>query len=114
MISTLLRRYEQQAPQQEMKFLASLIFNLSMVARDSYAPGQNTSGLLDSDRGRAFNEMIHRTSAQLLQLLGFGRSYPTETFFKIILETAEPAGCKDDLFWAIESSFREAAAPASA
>jgi hypothetical protein len=97
----LVRGYERLNAQEEIQFLASLIFNLSMVARDTYIPGRYANA---NDRGRAFTEMIHRTASQLLERVGGRTGYPKETFFEMLSELSHGAGCDDDVAWAIQQS----------
>ena len=109
MTRELLRGYERLNAQEEIQFLASLVFNLSMVARDSYVPGRYANA---NDRGRAFNEMIHRSSSQLLGCVGGQTGYPKETFFEILFELSHDAGCDDDVVWAIQQSLPKLTTPA--
>jgi len=109
MIRDFLPEYERLDAQKEIQFLVSLVFNLSMVARDGYAPGRYPKA---NERGKAFNEMIHRTSSQLLGCVGGQTGYPKETFIEILFELSHGAGCDDDVVWAIQQSLPKLTAPA--
>lgn len=67
------------------EFLAHLLYELTIVARDNYEVEGN--GLTDSQRARCINEIQHRVSAFLWSLLrGDARHYPDDVLIKIILE----------------------------
>ena len=108
MIKDFLPHYERLDAQKEIQFLSALIFYLSMVARDSYIPGRYaTSGASINDRGKAFNEMIHRASGQLMRCIGGQAASEKETLLGILSDIAENARCKDDVVWAIQESLKQ-------
>jgi hypothetical protein len=71
--------------EEKEEFLAHLIHELSIIARDSYEVGQD--GLTNPQRVRRINEVQHRVSAFLCALLrGDTQRYPDDVLLKIILE----------------------------
>ena len=74
--------------EEKEEFLAQLIHELSVVARDSYEIGQD--GLTNPQRVRRINEVLHRVSAFLCALLRDDpQRYPDDVLVKIILEHPE-------------------------
>ena len=70
------------------EFLAHLIYELTVIARDSYEVGGD--GLTNPQRIRSLNEIQHRLSAFLWALLrNDSKRYPDEVLVKIILEHPE-------------------------
>ena len=66
-------------------FLAQLIHDLTIDARDSYEVGG--SGLTNPQRVRRINEVQHRVSDFLLALMRDNpHRYPDETLVRIVLE----------------------------
>ena len=71
--------------EEKEEFLAHLMHELSIIARDSYEVGQD--GLTNPQRVRRINEVQHRISAFLCALLrGDPQRYPDDVLLKIILE----------------------------
>ncbi|MGB7924415.1 MAG: hypothetical protein WCF57_14330 [Pyrinomonadaceae bacterium] len=71
--------------EEQEEFLAHLIYEMSIIARDSYEVGQD--GLTNPQRVRRINEVQHRASAFLCALLrGDTQRYPDDVMVKIILE----------------------------
>jgi hypothetical protein len=67
------------------EFLAHLIYDLTVVARDSYAVEDD--GLSNPQRVRIINEVQHRVSAFLWALLrNDPQRYPDDILVRIILE----------------------------
>jgi hypothetical protein len=67
------------------EFLAHLMHELTVIARDSYEVGQD--GLTNPQRVRRINEVQHRVSAYLYALLrGDSQRYTDDVLVKIILE----------------------------
>jgi hypothetical protein len=67
------------------EFLAHLMYELTVVARDSYAEGHD--GLTNPQRVRIINEVQHRVSAFLWALLrNDPQRYPDDILVRIILE----------------------------
>lgn len=70
------------------EFLAHLIYELTVVARDNYEV--TGDGLTNSQRVRRINEIQHRLSAFLWALLrNDSKRYPDEVLVRIILEHPE-------------------------
>ena len=70
---------------EQAEFLAQLIHELTLVARDSYEVGGD--GLSHPQRVRRINEVQHRVSAFLWSLLRNDPSrYPDDVLLRIILE----------------------------
>ncbi len=71
--------------EEKQEFLAQLIHELTVIARDSYEVGQD--GLTNPQRVRRINEVQHRVSAFLCALWRDDpQRYPDDLFLKIILE----------------------------
>jgi hypothetical protein len=67
------------------EFLAHLMYELTIIARDSYVAGND--GLTNPQRVRRLNEVQHRVSAFLWALLrNDPQRYPDDTLVRIILE----------------------------
>jgi hypothetical protein len=89
----------------KINFLSLLAHNLTVAARASY-PGQVEETEV-AERLRAFNEIQHTVTGQLLKLLANdARRYPDEDFINIISERARDAGCESDLNWAVDFSLK--------
>jgi hypothetical protein len=79
----------QLTPEQKIRLVARLSFELTIAARETYIPG--TDGIAAPGQIRAYNEMQHRVSACLCELLE-GRT--TDLWmWSYISESAEAAGC---------------------
>jgi hypothetical protein len=72
------------------KWLADLLFALTVFARDTYAVGGN--GLDDPERMRRFNELMHRTVTQLRNEVSGSRGLPDDVFGKMVGEEMEALG----------------------
>lgn len=71
--------------EEKQEFLAQLMYELTLIVRDSYEAGEG--GLLDPARVRHANEVQHRVSAFLWALLrGDPQRYPDDTLVRIILD----------------------------
>lgn len=74
--------------EEKKEFLARLIYELTIVTRDSYEVRRD--GLSNPERVRRINEIQHRASAFLWALLcDDERRYPDEILIKIVLEQPE-------------------------
>jgi hypothetical protein len=74
--------------QEKEEFIAHLIYEITLIARDSYEIGQD--GLTNPQRVRRINEVLHRLSAFLCALLSDDPDrYPDDVLAKIILEHPE-------------------------
>ncbi len=70
---------------EKAEFLAGLMYELTIVARDSYEAGG--TGLTNPERVRRVNEVQHRLSAFLWAVLrNDPRRYPDDVLVKIICE----------------------------
>lgn len=70
------------------EFIARLIHEITLIARDNYEVGQD--GLTNPQRVRRINEVQHRLSAFLCALLDDNPArYPADVLAKIILEHPE-------------------------
>ena len=85
-------RFESLSKQGRIEWLASLLYLLSMLARDTYQVG--TDGVVEPDQLRRFNELIHRTASFLGQVVHDKQSIPLKSFF-LLLER-ETASLKID------------------
>lgn len=71
--------------EEQEEFLARLMHELTVLARDSYEVGQD--GLTNPQRMRRINELQHRVSANLCALLrGDSQRFPDDVLIRIILE----------------------------
>ena len=70
---------------EKKEFIARLMYELTLVARDSYEVGQD--GLTNPQRVRRINEVQHRVSAYLLALLRDNPNrFPDDVLVRIVLE----------------------------
>jgi hypothetical protein len=77
-------------------FLALLVFELTIVARDTYDPGQD--GLINPTRMRVINEIQHRISAYLVALKqDDAKPEPDDVLMRIVLEHPGDAGFRRQL-----------------
>jgi hypothetical protein len=84
-------------------FLAVLMQELTIVARDSYEVGAD--GLTNPQRVRTINEVQHRLAGFLSKLLRADeRRYPDETIVRIVLEQTGD----DGLAWHMAMAFERA------
>lgn len=72
------------------RWLADLLFALTVFARDTYTVGGN--GLDDPERMRRYNELIHRSVNQLRNELSGSHGMPDDIFGKMVSEEAEVLG----------------------
>ncbi|HZH32435.1 MAG TPA: hypothetical protein VEY11_16850 [Pyrinomonadaceae bacterium] len=73
---------------EKAEFIAQLIYELTLIARESYETGGD--GLDDPRRVRYINELQHHTSAYLSALLrGDARRYPDDVLVRIVLDHAD-------------------------
>jgi hypothetical protein len=74
--------------EEKEEFLAHLMHELTIIARDTYEVGQD--GLTNPQQMRRVNEVQHRVSSFLLALLRNDlKRYPDELLVRIILEHPE-------------------------
>lgn len=93
------------APKQQARLLARVSFELTIAARSTYIPGSD--GVAAPEQLRAFNEIQHRVSSCLLELLE-GRTvgawvWPT------IKEFSEMAECYEEVALACSRAFLQVA-----
>jgi hypothetical protein len=83
--------FSSYSPVERAEFVAQLIYELTLVARENY--GADGEGLSDPQRARRVNELQHRLSAFLWALLRQdAKRYPDEVLVRMILEqTDDPA-----------------------
>jgi hypothetical protein len=75
---------------EKAEFIAQLIYELTLVAREGYEAGGD--GLSDPPRARRVNELQHRLSAFLRALLREDpQRYPDEVLVRIVLEQTDDA-----------------------
>ncbi|HLL16925.1 MAG TPA: hypothetical protein VK388_17830 [Pyrinomonadaceae bacterium] len=81
---------------EKAEFIAQLIYELTLLARESYETGGD--GLDDPKRVRHINELQHHTSAYLSALLrsDAGR-YPDDVLVRIVLDHADDPGLSRQL-----------------
>ncbi len=85
-----------------MQLIAYLSYELTIYARDTYEPG--TGGLLDPERLRGFNEMMHQLTGFILALIqGSDVVREERSFWKSLYELAEMYRCDKDLDSAIKN-----------
>jgi hypothetical protein len=72
------------------KWMANLLFALTMYARDTYTVGG--SGLDDPERMRRFNELAHRAATQLRNQVNGVSGLPEEVFVRMIGEEVQTLG----------------------
>ena len=72
------------------KWLANLLFALTVFARDTYTVGG--TGLDDPERMRRFNELMHRTANQLRSEMAGGHGMPEDVFAKMVDEEVAALG----------------------
>ena len=78
------------------EFLAHLMHELTIIARDSYEVGQE--GLINPQRVRRINEVQHRVSDLLCALLQNNpHRYPDDVLVRIILEHPEDSALERQL-----------------
>jgi hypothetical protein len=77
-------RYAALDTEHQAILLARLADRLSLMARETYEPGE---GVSDSTRLRAFNEAQNRILAQLVRLLTSDpQRYPDDVFANILMD----------------------------
>jgi hypothetical protein len=70
---------------EKKEFVARLMYELTLVARDNYEVGQE--GLTNPQRMRRVNEVQHRVGAYLLALIRDNPNrYPDDVLVRIVLE----------------------------
>ena len=73
------------SPEEKKEFLAHLMYELTVVARDNYEVGQDS--LTNPQRMRRINEIQHRLAAFLWALLRDDpQRYPDDVLLRIVLE----------------------------
>lgn len=96
------------SPDEKKEFLALLMHELTIVARDSYEVGGE--GLTNLPRVRTINEVQHRLAGFLVKLLRADeRHYPDEAIVRIILEQMGDDGLAWQMAMAFERAHRRTA-----
>lgn len=86
---------------QKKQFLAQIIFYVSELMRSLY-PEMDQDCNSTKRAIRLFNEVIHRTSSQLLALFHETHTgYPDEAFVNLIFELVASFGNETAIYWAI-------------
>jgi hypothetical protein len=92
--------------QEKIAFLTLLSFHVSEIARDSY-PEAKRAGDASVMKLRAYNEMLHVISKQLLaELRDRTLGYPHEVFWQVLQEDAQCGGCEAGLSWAVDKALK--------
>jgi hypothetical protein len=82
--------------EEKEEFLAALMYELTLIARDSYEAGQD--GLTNPQRVRHINEVQHRLSAFLWALLrNDTQRFPDDVLVRMILERQGDDGLQKEL-----------------
>jgi hypothetical protein len=81
----------QLAPEQKVRLLARLAFELTIAARDTYVPG--SKDIAEPHQLRAFNEMQHRVTSCLSVLLVKRTDEDDAWLWPFISESSKVAGC---------------------
>ena len=72
---------------QQVRYVSSLLYRLSMMARTTYEPG--TENLVKPTEMRRFNEFIHRVAAHQLEIIEDDpKRMPDEVFFEYLAEAS--------------------------
>jgi hypothetical protein len=89
-------RYGLLTGERRVRWLAQLIFALTIFARDTYTVGE--SGLTDPVRMRRFNELAHRVASQLRNELDGTAGLPSDAFLEMVSEELKALGVRADDF----------------
>ncbi len=83
-------------PDQQVRVLSLLALNVTVAARSAY-PGQVEEHLV-AGKLRAFNEVLHTVSGQIVHLIaGDSNRYPDDMFIDALFELAQEGDCEQDL-----------------
>jgi hypothetical protein len=97
--------FSSYSPSEKKEFLAQLMYELTVVARDSYEAGED--GLTNPRRVRRINEVQHCLSAFLGKLLRDDpQRYPDEVLVRIVLEQPEDDVLGQDMMGAFANAHR--------
>jgi len=97
--------FSSYSAQEKKEFVAQLIHELTVVARDSYEVGAD--GLTNPQRVRKINEIQHRLSSFLKHLLRDDpRRYPDDFVVRLVLEEPGDDEFGRQLAWAFASAHR--------
>ncbi len=98
-------------PDQQLRVLALVALNVTVAARTAY-PGQVEERLV-ARKLRAFNEVLHTLTGQLLHLIERDSNrYPDDVFVDALFERAQQGDCVRDLLDAFAWSSSAASSPA--
>jgi hypothetical protein len=101
--------FSSYSAEEKKEFVAQLMHDLTVVARDGYEVG--AEGLTNPRRVRKINEIQHRLSSFLRSLLRDDpRRYPDELIVRMALEAPEDEEFARQLARAFESAHRAATA----
>src|SRR5947208_10996417 len=91
-------------PKGQARFLADLAHDVTFWTRYAYPGAEGPAG--DTERLRGSNELLHRLTEQLRDLLAQDRGrYPDDVFVTILFERARPAGCEERLTGVFQELF---------
>lgn len=91
---TEIARYLALDAEERWRWLAKLLFALTMFARDTYTVGGE--GLDDPERMRRFNELVHRAADQLKNHASGVSGLPDESFAQMVGEEVQALGFGTD------------------
>jgi hypothetical protein len=89
---------ESLSNQEKAAFLASLAYHLTICARDTYEPG--TDRVLHPELLRAYNELQHRVTANLMHRLSAANAYPLQNTLELLQSFGEQNGRTGDMQFA--------------
>jgi len=90
-------------PDRQARVLSLFAHNLTVCSRSAYLPEVGDGPA--RRRLRAFNELLHTVTGQLMHMVSGDLSrYPDDIFMDILLETAQKERCERDLVQAFEWS----------
>jgi hypothetical protein len=93
---------ERLTPEQRRELLARLAFELTIAARTTYDPG--SGDIAEPRQLRAFNEIQHRVTSSLLDILG--RRKDENWVWPVVAEFAHGAGIASEVAGACSRAFR--------
>ena len=88
MLDDELNRYLAMPPDERWRWLAKLLFALTLLARGTYTVGG--TGLEQLERLRLFNELQHRIASQLRDKATSHQGMPDDTLVKALADALSP------------------------
>lgn len=86
---------ESASPERELIFLATIAHELTTYARYTYEAG--TDNILRPQVLRAYNEILHRVTAAVLQHLQGTPTFSSETISEMVQAFGERHNCADQM-----------------